>query len=257
MKTSIITITYNAAQFLDATMLSVLNQTCTDYEYLIIDGKSTDETVAIIKKYEKKIAAGEFVGVKSEQFHWISEPDKGLYDAMNKGLAMATCDFVWFVNAGDKIYENNTLELILNTYKQNSESDVIYGQSIIIDEQDNVIGERHKIAPKRLTVNSLLKGLVVCHQSILVRKSIAVEYDTSYKITADYDWVCKVVKKSQGNLYIDNYISRFMISGVSSTHRKKGLAERYAIMKKHFGLFRTVVAHMAILLKYPFTRKYS
>ena len=99
MKISVITITFNAEQFLRETMQSVLGQSYTNIEYIIVDGKSTDGTVEIIKSFEGGMKA------KSIEFRWISEPDSGLYDAMNKGLRMATGDFVWFVNAGDRIFD--------------------------------------------------------------------------------------------------------------------------------------------------------
>lgn len=248
---SIITVTYNAALFLEKTMQSVFNQSFRDFEYLIIDGASKDHTLDIIKKYTLKSENHDI------SLRWISEPDKGLYDAMNKGMNMALGKFLWFINAGDKIYDENTLQTIVNAYKNNPDSDVIYGQSLIIDIEDNPLGERHKIAPKNLTQKNLLNGLVVCHQSILVNKNIAPRYDLQYRICADYDWTCNVLAKSQKNLYIDKYISKFMTSGLSAIHRKKSWIERFYIMKNHFGLIRTILAHIKIILKYPFTTKYN
>lgn len=251
-KISIITITYNAERFLPKTIDSILAQTCHDFEYIIVDGKSKDATVEIIQNYENRIQNSEH----PFPVRWVSEPDKGLYDAMNKGMRMATGDFVWFMNAGDKVYDENTVTNILENLKADPDADVIYGQSLIIDEEDRPLGERHKIAPKVLTRKSLLNGLVVCHQSILARKSIAPEYDLTYRISADYDWTCKVLSKSKKNLYIDNYLSRFMTAGVSTTQRKKALKERFRIMKKHFGLCATLWAHFKIVVHYPFTTKH-
>src|ERR1700712_4186557 len=98
---SIITITYNAEPFLERTIQSILAQTATDYEYVVIDGASKDGTVAIIKQYEHCITS------------WVSEPDKGLYDAMNKGLHRASGQYVWFMNAGDELYDSQTLSNLL------------------------------------------------------------------------------------------------------------------------------------------------
>ena len=109
MKLSIITVTYDAARTIEKTMQSVLNQSCNDYEYLIVDGNSSDNTLAIVKSMEDRVKMGEF-GIGLEQFRWISEPDKGLYDAMNKALGFAKGEFVWFINAGDKIYSKDTLQ---------------------------------------------------------------------------------------------------------------------------------------------------
>lgn len=256
---SVITITYNAESFLRNTMESVLNQSNKDFEYLIIDGNSKDGTTSIIQQYpNQKYDSFEAAMHRGDESHgkvvWISEPDKGLYDAMNKGLHLAKGGFVWFINSGDKIYDNTTMQQIADTYVQNAPCDVIYGQSIIINEDESIKGERHKIAPIVLTMNSMLNGLVVCHQSILVKKEIAPDYDLQYRIAADYDWTCKVLAKSQKNCYIDQYISRFMVAGVSSQQRKKAWKERYRIMKTHFGLFPTLWAHMIIAFHYPFSR---
>jgi glycosyltransferase involved in cell wall biosynthesis len=271
MKISIITVTYNAVGVLEKTLQSIFEQTVRDFECLIIDGGSKDGTLDIIKRYEN---------IASQQdmaFRYISEKDNGLYDAMNKGLTLAQGDFVWFINAGDKIYDNDTVALILQQLAESSGNtadagmygkegeygkagghtpDGIYGQSLIIDENDRPLGERHKIAPSHLTKKSLLNGLVVCHQSILVSREIAPQYNTGYRISADYDWTIRVLEKSRGNLYINSYLSRFMIAGISAKHRKKSLRERYRIMRRHFGVINTVTAHLCILLKYPFTKKY-
>jgi glycosyltransferase involved in cell wall biosynthesis len=247
MKFSIITVTYNAERFIEKTIQSVINQTYSDFEYIIVDGQSTDKTLEKIQNLKPQIP----------NLKLLSETDSGLYDAMNKGLALATGDFVWFINAGDEIFSDNTLQNIVNKFSiLNSPFSIIYGQSLIIDEKGNPLGERHKIAPKILSKNSFLNGLVVCHQSILVRREIASQYNLNYKVSADYDWTITAVSQSQGNLYIDDYLSKFMTSGISSIHRKRGLIERFTIMKKHFGLVRTLFSHFVIVIKYPFTRKY-
>ena len=256
MKISIITITYNAEQFLEKTMLSVLHQSNHDFEYIIIDGNSRDATVSIIKKYEQKIAEGFFSGVESAQFKWISEPDQGIYDAMNKGIKLATGAFVWFMNAGDKIYSTDTLQQIQELLDIEPECDFIYGQSIMIDQEDREIGQRHKIAPRMLRKNSFLNGLVVCHQSVLVHRDIVSEYNLEYRIASDYDWVIRSIEKSVCQGYIDRYLSKFMIAGVSSQQQVSAWRERYTIMNNHFGIFLTIWAHLKITLKYPFSKKY-
>jgi hypothetical protein len=175
---------------------------------------------------------------------------------MNKGIKMATGEFLWFMNAGDKIYDETTLSKIQHALQENPDAEVVYGQSLIIDENDNPKGERHKIAPKNLTHKSLLNGLVVCHQSIIVKKNIAPYYDLQYRVSADYDWTNHVLSKSKQNVYIDDYLSLFMVAGLSTVQRKKSWKERYFIMRKHFGLPQTLYAHLKIILIYPFTRKY-
>ena len=119
---SIITITYNAERWLERTILSVLSQSYPNIEYILIDGASKDKTVEIIKQYESGIAS------------WISEPDKGLYDAMNKGLRRATGDYVWFLNAGDTLYTADTVQRIVASLKKKvSLPDVIYGETRIVE----------------------------------------------------------------------------------------------------------------------------
>ena len=255
-KISIITITYNAESVLEKTILSIVTQKKCNIEYIIVDGKSKDGTVDIIKKYEKDINNRLYPAIKPADFHWISEPDKGLYDAMNKGINLANGDFLWFMNAGDKIFDELTVQKIEEAINADSSVDVVYGQSLMIGLNDEGLGERHKIAPANLNKKSLLNGLVVCHQSILARKEIAPLYDLKYKISADYDWTIKVIERSRKNYFINNYISKFMIAGLSAQKRKESWSERFSIMKKHFGLLRTLWAHFIIILKYPFTRKY-
>ena len=245
MKISIITVTFNAEKFILKTVQSVLNQTFSNIEYIIVDGNSKDKTVDIIKN-ESKLHTN---------IKWISEPDSGLYDAMNKGMNMATGDFVWFINAGDKIYSNSTAQHIADFIIQNPDCDIVYGQTKIIDLNDNICGERHKIAPDNLKINSFLKGMVVCHQSFLVRLKIAPFYDLRYKFSSDFDWVCNCVKKSKKICYINEYLSLFMTSGISSKNRKNSLIERFNIMKYHFGIIKTFFAHLILLCKYPFSKQ--
>lgn len=253
---SIITITYNASHFLEKTMLSVLGQESDDYEYILVDGGSKDATVDIIKGYEGRVAGGEFPGMIPERFRWVSEPDRGLYDAMNKGMAMARGEFVWFINAGDKIFATDTLGRVAEAIRLHPGCDVVYGQSLMIGEDEEPLGERHKIAPRHLERSDMLRGLVVCHQSIVVRRSIAPDYDLTYRVSADYDWTTRVLTRSGENVYIDGYLSRFMIAGLSARQRKLSWVERFRIMTQHFGMTRTLFAHILIVLKYPFTRKY-
>lgn len=245
MKVSIITITYNAAQWLERTMRSVLAQMNTDYEYIIVDGASTDRTVSIIKRLEPQ-----FDG----RLSWQSEPDKGLYDAMNKGIAQAKGDFLWFINAGDEIYATDTLANIVAAATEYT--DIMYGKACIVNTVGQKVSEHHKTTPPNLRLVHLLNGLVVSHQAIIVRRSIVANYDTTYRICADYDWVIKCVRDSRQNVYIDDYLCKFLIGGVSRTQRQRAWKERFLIMRAHFGLWRTLWAHFLIALKYPFSIKY-
>jgi len=226
-------------------MRSVIAQTCTEYEYIIVDGGSKDGTVDIIKRLEP-----EFKG----RLSWKSEPDKGLYDAMNKGIARAKGDFVWFINAGDEIYAPDTLAHIIAVAKE--DTDIVYGKACIVNAEGIKVSEHHKVTPPNLQRKHLLNGLVVSHQAIIVRRSIAENYNTDYRICADYEWVLKAVSASRKNTYLDEYLCKFLTEGVSQKQRKRAWKERFQIMCAHFGLLRTLWAHFLIVLKYPFSIKY-
>ena len=242
---SIITITYNAERWLERTMRSVLAQTCKEYEYIIVDGGSKDGTVDIIKRLEP-----EFEG----RLSWKSEPDKGLYDAMNKGIARAKGDFLWFVNAGDEIYAPDTLAHIVAA--ATDDTDIIYGKACIVNAEGEKVSEHRKHTPANLQRKHLLNGLVVSHQAILVRRSVAKPYDLQYRIAADYNWVIEAVTASRKNTYLDEYLCKFLTEGLSHQKYKQAWKDRFVIMRKHFGLCATLWAHFRIILKYPFSIKY-
>ena len=245
MTISIITITYNAEKWLGRTIKSVLAQTCTDYEYIIVDGASKDSTFDIVKRYEPQ-----FKG----RLSWKSEPDKGLYDAMNKGITHAKGDFLWFINAGDEIYGKDTLLHVVNAILSNA--DIVYGKACIVNAAGQKVSEHHKVTPPNLHYKHLLNGLVVCHQAIIVKRAIAGMYNTTYRICADYDWVIRALSASHKNVYLDEYVCKFLTEGVSQKQRKRAWLERFHIMRAHFGLLRTLWAHFVIAVKYPFSIKY-
>ena len=185
-KFTIITITYNAARWLERTVLSILSQSYPNIEYVVIDGGSTDGTVDIIKQYAPGIS------------FWVSEPDKGLYDAMNKGLRHATGDYVWFINAGDTLQTADTLQrVVMKISKKKSLPDIIYGETAIVDARGRMIGMRRLHAPKELTWKSFRMGMLVCHQSFIVKRAIAPEYDLQYRLSADYDWGIRCMKRAR------------------------------------------------------------
>src|SRR5574344_362751 len=125
IKISIITIVYNDLKHIESTMLSVLNQTYQNIEYIVIDGASVDGTVEVIKKYAERLS------------YWVSEKDRGIYDAMNKGLRAATGDFVWFINSGDQVYDPATVENLVACI--DNDTDVVYGENVLIDDQGQIL----------------------------------------------------------------------------------------------------------------------
>jgi glycosyltransferase involved in cell wall biosynthesis len=233
-KISVITVVFNGVQFIERTIKSVVSQTYPKVEYLVIDGKSTDGTVEMIRKY------------KDEINFWISESDQGIYDAMNKGLQKATGDFVLFMNAGDAFYEKDTLSKI--PFEKHPNADIFYGDTVIIDENTGAeLGLRRKKLPENLTWKNYKKGMVACHQSILVRKDIAVNYNTNYKLSADIEWVILALKKSRKTVFTETIVARFLNGGVSRKQQKSSLKERFIIMKNYFGLPQTIISHIGFI----------
>ena len=125
----------------------------------------------------------------------VSEPDSGLYDAMNKGLKLATGDYVWFLNAGDQVYASDTVENMVDGLR--GMPDVIYGGTMIIDEQQHEIGDRRLKPPEKLSWKSFRQGMVVCHQSLIVRREIAPDYNLEYRLSADIDWAIRASKEAR------------------------------------------------------------
>jgi glycosyltransferase involved in cell wall biosynthesis len=257
-KISIITVCYNAENLIEQTIQSVLNQTYSNIEYVIVDGKSTDKTMEIIRKYCHSERSEESVSRQiphciRDDIKIISEPDTGIYDAMNKGLGMATGDYVWFMNAGDEIYEPTTIEELISCFEKNA--DVIYGDTIRIDENRDIIGLREKRPPKKFTWKSFRMGMTVSHQSILVARKIAPKYDLQYTVSADIDWVIRAMKQAKNVCNSQQILSRYLVGGVSEKRRKIALKERFAIMEKHYGLLKTLIFHVFIMFQFVFRKK--
>ena len=173
---TIITVTYNAASTLPSTLASVKEQTCRLYEYLLIDGASDDGTVELAQAS----------GIPSMTI--ISEKDRGIYDAMNKGPGIAKGDYVIFLNAGDSFHSPKILETIADAVMDDDYPGIVYGQTQIVDINRKRIGDRHLTAPSVLTLDSFKNGMVVCHQAFIVLRKLVDNFDTRYKFSADYEW---------------------------------------------------------------------
>lgn len=240
---SIITVTYNAAQWLERTILSILRQSYPHIEYIIIDGGSTDGTVDIIRQYQEGLS------------YWISEPDNGLYDAMNKGLAQAGGDYVWFINAGDTLHTADTIQEIMSSLKKKvSLPDVIYGDTMIVDAKGYSRGLRRLRPPKKLTWKSFRMGMLVNHQSFIARREIAPFYNPEYKLAADFDWCILCLRQAKIVYNTRRILSDFLENGLSSAQRKESLKERYAIMRKYYGTFSTSLLHIWFALRFYFAK---
>lgn len=232
---TIITITFNAQDVVVPTMQSVASQNYADFEHLIIDGASTDNTLALARQH----------GIA--RLRILSEPDKGLYDAMNKGLKMAKGKYVLFLNAGDTFHSTDTLAKYAKAAQKNP--DIIYADTVIVNAQRKVIAPRHLSAPDVLTVKSFSKGMLICHQAFMVRKEIAPRYDTSFRFSADYDWTIRCIKNSKPGRRVNlrTVAIDYLCDGLTDKNKLKSLRERFTIMTFHYGLLPTVANHIAFL----------
>ena len=245
MKVSIITITYNAARTLQRTLDSVACQTYADIEHLIIDGASKDDTLQIANRYQ------------AQSRHEVviqSEPDRGLYDAMNKGLQKATGDYLVFLNAGDSLYAPDTIETVVKHTKLPSLGEglgvgVIYGDTAITDAEGHFLHLRTHRPPEQLSWKSFKQGMLVCHQAFYVRTEIAREcpYDLQYRHSADVDWCIRVMREAEKRqmplVNTHAILANFEEGGDTTQHHRDSLKERFRVMTHHYGLFQTIVLH--------------
>lgn len=231
---SIITICFNAESLIERTILSVGRLDYPNVEYLIVDGKSKDGTMDIVRKHADVVT------------RYVSEPDKGIYDAMNKGLSMAQGDYVWFVNAGDEVASADVLK---NAMLMMPNADVYYGDTEITDMEQRVKGLRRLRPPKRLTWKSFDMGMLVCHQSFVARRALSTPYDTQYHFSADFDWCINVLRRSRMVCNTGQVMSRFLEGGTTKQNEMAGLRERFRIMRKHYGLMRTLFCHALIVVR--------
>lgn len=235
---SIITVTYHAESVLEETILSVVSQTYHNIEYIIVDGASKDRTLSIVNKYRDKIQAV------------VSEPDKGLYDAMNKGLKMAKGEYVCFLNAGDTFHEDDTLQLIVHQLnKSNVLPDVIYGETALVDAQRHFVRMRRLQIPDTLNWKSFRQGMLVCHQAFIAKRALAETYDLNYRFSADFDWCIRVMKKASLLHNTRLTLIDYLDEGMTTKNRKASLKERFRIMAKHYGYISTVLHHIWFVLR--------
>ena len=229
---SVITVTYNAAAVLEDTIQSVIAQTYHHVEYIIVDGASKDGTTGIIDRYRDRIA------------RVVSEPDGGLYDAMNKGIALATGDYLCFLNAGDSFHEDDTLQQIVHSLAPHDTlPGVTYGETDLVDCEGHFVRKRRLSAPEVLTWKSFRQGMLVCHQAFFARRDLVEPYDLRYRFSADFDWCIRVMKKAHvlhnAHLVVIDYLDE----GLTTANRRASLLERFRIMCRHYGVLSTVLHH--------------
>lgn len=236
-KFSVITVCYNAQSVIEDTIQSVIAQTYHHVEYILIDGASTDRTMNIVNKYKAHITT------------IVSEPDKGIYDAMNKGILLATGDYLCFLNAGDSFHEDDTLQQMVHTLHEAELPDVLYGETELVDREGHFLRMRRLSAPEVLTWKSFRQGMLVCHQAFFPRRDLVVPYDLHYRFSADFDWCIRIMKKARvlhnTHLTLIDYLSE----GMTTRNRRASLKERFHIMVKHYGWLSTVAHHAWFVLR--------
>lgn len=236
MLLSIITITFNNLEGIKKTHSSIGNiWPNSNTQWIVIDGGSNDGSSIYLNQ------------IKPEK--WLSEKDNGIYDAMNKGLALADGDYVWFLNSGDCFNEELSAELLFKALEQ--KKDIVYSDTILVATEKK-LGLRSDIStrklPQDLHINSWQKGMVIGHQSMIVKKTIAQPYALNLKHVADYDWAINVTKKAKNSILLTTPIALFDVSGHSAQNRKASNKERFKVMTHHFGWFKTCLVHLNIVL---------
>ena len=234
---TVITVTYNAEQTLMRTIKSVQEQTYPHIEHIIVDGESSDGTLDLIKKH------------KTEQTKWISEKDNGIYDAMNKATEMATGNYICYLNAGDAFYEKDTVAKIISTAQQFQLPDILYGETVVVNNDGDFLYNRRLKAPESLNWKSFKQGMLVCHQAFIIKRSIFEPYDLTYRFSADVDWCIRLMKKSKSIVNTHLIMIKYLNEGVTTANRKASLKERYQIMTKHYGTISTLMHHAWFMVR--------
>ena len=217
-KISIVTPSYNQAQFLERTILSVLNQNYPNLEYIIIDGGSTDGSVEIIKKYEKYLA------------YWVSEKDRGQSHALNKGFQRATGELVGWQNSDD-IYLPDAFKKVADVYKENSHYDVYFGNMYFIDNDDNIFRDMRFV--KFSPISLIYEGTILANQSAFISRSVFDRFgclSESHKFTMDYEFWVRIRKSKF--YFIREFLGCFRLhkDAKSSTIKDIGLLEHRMVL---------------------------
>ena len=253
-----VTITYNAAKVLQRTLDSVLQQDYPDIVHLIIDGASTDDTLKLVDDY---IARSNAAG-NGHRIQVTSEPDKGIYDAMNKGLRSLDGDYVCFLNAGDFLPSPDTVskiaEAATNTHHPSPNTQlpaVMYGDTDIVDGEGRFLHHRRLSPPEHLTWKSFRQGMLVCHQAFYARTdfAIATPYDMQYRYSADVDWCIRVMKAAEKEniplLNLKMVVANYTEEGQTTLHHRESLCERYKVMEHHYGRIQTCLLHVWFVIR--------
>lgn len=231
---TVITVVYNNVRDIERTLLSVINQTYPHIEYIVIDGASADGTTDVIRRYSDQLA------------QFVSEPDNGIYDAMNKGLALATGDYVLFMNSGDEIYSTDTVSEV---FASAPNADIYYGETEMFDARWQSLGLRRHAVPDRFDWKSFRYGMNISHQAIYIRRSLTMPYDLRYRLSADIDWVIRAAKAAKTTVNTKRIVAKYLVGGMSKQRHWQSLKERFLIFSKHYGWGINVINHVVIAFR--------
>lgn len=249
-----ITITYNAEAVLKRTLDSVLCQDYPKISHFIIDGASTDGTMAIIDDYVRRSNEAD----NGHRVQVTSEPDKGIYDAMNKGLRSIDGSYVCFLNAGDFLPAPDIVSRIVEQISEKDSPAVLYGDTDIVDSEGRLLHHRRLSPPEHLTWKSFRQGMLVCHQAFYARTdfAIATPYDMRYRYSADVDWCIRVMKAAAKErvplLNLKMVVVNYTEEGQTTLHHRESLWERYHVMEHHYGRIQTFLLHCWFVVRAVF-----
>ena len=246
IKVTYVTITYQAAKVLQRTLDSVLEQDYPEITHLIIDGASTDGTIEMVNAYIERSNATDC----GHKVLLMSEPDNGIYDAMNKGLRSLDGDYVCFLNAGDFLSAPDIVSKIVEQADHLSPLPaVLYGDTDIVDDEGRFLHHRRLAPPENLTWKSFRHGMLVCHQAFYARTdfAIATPYNRKYRYSADVDWCIRIIKAAAKEnvplLNLHMVVANYTEEGQTTLHHRESLLERYKVMESHYGRISTFFMH--------------
>lgn len=231
---TVITVSYNAVKVIEQTILSIVNQNFEDFEYIIIDGGSTDGTIDMIKKYQDKIS------------FWISEPDNGIYDAMNKGIQYAKGEWLIFMNSGDLFHSKDFYKNIFLDNKEINQYDIIYGNTLAKNKGEILSIPRKVIKPDFFFLNT------ICHQSVFFNKRVfntVGVYNLDYKIISDRDLLYRIANSNGKFYYVEDIISIWDEEGFSKENFSLFIKEVDFFTRKNFNFLERIFLKLEKKLK--------
>jgi glycosyltransferase involved in cell wall biosynthesis len=248
MKVSIITVCFNSQDYITNTITSVLSQNYPDIEYIIVDGNSRDNTLHIIKSFGSKITK------------WISEPDKGLYDAMNKGIGMATGDIIAFINSDDFYLDSHVVSDVVNEFRTN-QVDAVHAELFYVDQSDTDKIVRHWKTGD-YTSGAFQKGWHPAHPTFFIRREVYEQFglfDLQFKLAADFELMCRFFEKHQiSSFYLHRPLIKMRLGGATSKNLKNVLRQNIECYKAFrvnnipvspFYIFKRIVPKLKQYLK--------